>query len=109
MEQFGQQHRSRYRQRLRDRHGWDQAHAQALGQLQSEQIEHRNQSGGYWIAEATPEAADHAIVITKPVGAAPYTTALWAAIAKALPWSHSVSQTRSRRVISSCGAPPHLI
>lgn len=76
MEQFGQQHRSRYQQRLREGHGYDEAHAQFLAQLQAEQIEHRNQPGGYWIAEATPEAADHAIVITKPAEAAS-----WAVIA----------------------------
>jgi hypothetical protein len=76
MEQFGQEHRSRYQQRLRDGHGWDEAHAQALAQLQAEQIKHRNQPGGYWIAEATPEAADHALVIRKSVEVAP-----WAVIA----------------------------
>lgn len=76
MEQFGQQHRSRYQQRLRDGHGYDEAHAQALAQLQAEQIKHRNKAGGYWIAEATAEAADHAVVIRESVEAAP-----WAVIA----------------------------
>ncbi len=72
MSEFGSHLRTRYQQRLKDGHGWDGSHTQILRQLQVEQAKHRNQSGGYWIAEAVPEAADHAIVIREPVAAVPW-------------------------------------
>lgn len=72
MSQFGSHLRTRYQQRLRDGHGWDGWHTQILRELQVEQTHHRNKPGGYWIAEATPEAADHAIVIREPVSTVPW-------------------------------------
>jgi hypothetical protein len=40
--------------------------------LQTEQARHRNQPDGYWIAEADPEAAKHAIVSRYPITSAPW-------------------------------------
>lgn len=72
MSEFGSHLRTRYKQRLTDGHGWDGWHTQILRQIQVEQAQHRNKPGGYWIAEAAPEAADHAIVIRAPVSTVPW-------------------------------------
>lgn len=64
--------RERYRKRLRDGHGYDQAHRDILKELQAEQAARRNRSGGYWIAEAEPVAAEHAIVGSRPLPSAPW-------------------------------------
>lgn len=67
-----QHHRTRYRQRLQDGHGYDQTHREILKELQAEQARHRNQPGGYWIAEADPSAADHAIHLQRPIASTPW-------------------------------------
>ncbi len=70
--QIGVNQRDRYRQRLRAGHGYDGWHTQILRELQTEQAKHRNQPGGYWIAEANPTAAEHAITVEYPVDSAPW-------------------------------------
>jgi hypothetical protein len=54
----------RYVSRLAAGHGYTDQHREALAALQREQNRHRNQPGGYWIAEADPTAADHALTAT---------------------------------------------
>jgi hypothetical protein len=54
--------RDRYVSRLAAGHGYDHWHQQALAALQREQSRHRNAPGGYWIAEADPAAAEHALI-----------------------------------------------
>jgi hypothetical protein len=53
--------RTTYRERLASGHGYDDEHRQILAALQAEQLRHRNKPGGYWIAEADPTAAEHAL------------------------------------------------
>ncbi|MEU6137340.1 hypothetical protein [Nocardioides sp. NPDC047086] len=50
-----------YRARLEAGYGYDDEHRRLLAALQDEQLRHRNRPGGYWIAEADPIAAEHAI------------------------------------------------
>ncbi|MGW2093266.1 protein phosphatase 2C domain-containing protein [Promicromonospora sukumoe] len=57
--------RAAYRSRLADSHGYDDGHRALLLDLQAEQARHLNQSGGYWIAGAEPEAAHHGITTTE--------------------------------------------
>jgi hypothetical protein len=56
-----------YRERLAAGSGYGPAHAATLRELQADQRAHRNIPGGYWIASANPEAAEHAITLTLPV------------------------------------------
>jgi hypothetical protein len=72
MSRFGARERARYRARLERGHGFDARHRQVLRELQTEQARHRNQPDGYWIAEADPEAAKHAIVSRYPITSAPW-------------------------------------
>ncbi|WP_280409405.1 protein phosphatase 2C domain-containing protein [Nocardia brasiliensis] len=55
-----------YRNRLRSGAGYDDAHRGILRSLQRQQRQRRNRAGGYWIAEADPTAAHHAIVEQLP-------------------------------------------
>ncbi|MEU6561810.1 hypothetical protein [Nocardia nova] len=50
-----------YRLRLSAGSGYDNRHRRILRSLQRKQCSHRNRSGGYWIAEADPNAAEYAI------------------------------------------------
>ncbi|MDQ0379048.1 hypothetical protein [Amycolatopsis thermophila] len=52
--------RRQYRQRLAG--GYDETHHALLRQLQTQQGERRNRPRGFWIAEASAEAAHHALV-----------------------------------------------
>ncbi len=54
----------RYRDRLRDGSGYDDEHRALLRRLQQQQRLSRNIDGGYWIAEADPAAAHHALTAT---------------------------------------------
>ncbi len=56
-----------YRDRLRDGSGYDDQHRTLLRRLQEHQRAWRNVDGGYWIAEADPAAAYHAITATLSV------------------------------------------
>lgn len=53
-----------YRDRLRDGSGYDNKHRTLLRRLQERQRAWRNIDGGYWIAEADPAAAHHAVTAT---------------------------------------------
>jgi len=54
-------HRAEYRRRLADGHGYDEPHRAMLREIQIVQAAHRNRAEGYFIAEADPNASDHAI------------------------------------------------
>lgn len=58
--------RQRYRERLASGAGFDEEHRKLLRRLQAAQKAAMNQPNGYWIAGATPEAADHAMVRSWP-------------------------------------------
>ncbi|MCF4121752.1 protein phosphatase 2C domain-containing protein [Antribacter sp. KLBMP9083] len=58
--------RAAYRAHLADGHGYDDALRPLLLALQAEQARHRNQPGGFWIAGAQPEAAQHGVTTTTP-------------------------------------------
>lgn len=51
-----------YRERLQAGGGYSAEHFDLLRSLQRKQRQHRNQNHGYWIAEADPAAAQHAII-----------------------------------------------
>ncbi|MGW5311597.1 PP2C family serine/threonine-protein phosphatase [Nocardia thailandica] len=51
----------RYRERLTAGCGYDDEHQSILRSLQAAERAQRNRPGGYWIAEADPEAARHAV------------------------------------------------
>lgn len=57
---------SEYRKRLAEGSGYDDTHRDLLRGLQRRQREQRNRTGGYWIAEADPAAAGHAISAAYP-------------------------------------------
>ncbi|MGW4848238.1 hypothetical protein [Nocardia brasiliensis] len=59
-----------YRERLAHGHGYDDTHRRMLAALQRAERQRRNRRGGYWIAEADPVAARHAVTATYPRHAA---------------------------------------
>jgi hypothetical protein len=65
--------RQQYRQRLATGTGYDECHRDLLRKLQNRQVQHRNVNGGYWIAEADPNAALHAIITQHQVTDTPWT------------------------------------
>lgn len=56
----------RYRERLATGAGYDPEHRRILQDLQRAEGRHRNQPGGFWVAEAEPAAADHALTASYP-------------------------------------------
>jgi hypothetical protein len=52
--------RREYRRLLAD-HGYDEEHQRTMRQILEEERRRRNQPGGYWIAEADPQAARQAV------------------------------------------------
>lgn len=72
LDDIGTHHRHRYRKRLKAGHGYDQEHRDILNALQRTEIKYRNKPNGYWIAEATPEAAHHSLNITVENATAPW-------------------------------------
>lgn len=64
--------RQQYRRRLASGTGYDQYHRRLLRELQDQQAQWRNRVGGYWIAEAEPEAANHALTISHPLETTPW-------------------------------------
>lgn len=58
--------RQAYRGHLRAGHGFDERHQESLRAIQRAQRRHRNIEGGYWIAEADPTAAYHALSAAIP-------------------------------------------
>ena len=61
--------RRHYETRLRAGHGYDEHHEAALAALQFAQRVACNRPGGYWIAEANPDAADHGLTRHVPAPA----------------------------------------
>lgn len=55
---------SEYQSRLAEGVGYDETHRRLLRELQRQQRGHRNRNTGYWIAEADPAAADHAVLVS---------------------------------------------
>ncbi len=51
-----------YRERLMAGHGYGAQHRETVRELQRQQAAYRNRDGGYWIAEADPNAAQHALL-----------------------------------------------
>lgn len=64
---IGTEERKAYRDRLVAGGGFDGEHRRLLGRLQERQRNARNRHGGYWIAGADPDAAQHALTRTLPV------------------------------------------
>lgn len=64
--------RAAYQRRLREGHGYDDEHRALLAELQRNQRRHRNVQGGYWIAEAEPAAAKHALMHQLDPGDTPW-------------------------------------
>jgi hypothetical protein len=64
--------RRRYRERLAAGSGYNDEHRALLTDLQTQQALRRNRPDGYWIAEADPEAAFHAITTTLPRATTPW-------------------------------------
>ncbi|UOX91342.1 hypothetical protein MUY14_12205 [Amycolatopsis sp. FBCC-B4732] len=64
--------RRAYRERLASGAGYDDTHQALLRELQTQQAARRNTAGGYWIAEADPGAADHAVIAEYPVEHVPW-------------------------------------
>lgn len=58
--------RTKANQRLREGAGYDDVHRDLVRAVRAEQLPWLNEPGGYWIAEARPEAAHHAITRTVP-------------------------------------------
>jgi hypothetical protein len=69
---FATSERAAYRTRLGEGHGYDDSHRELLRALQTQQAQHRNRENGYWIAEAVPDAAFHAMTTTLPVASTPW-------------------------------------
>lgn len=67
-----QPQRAEYRARLAAGDGYNKTHRELLKALQAEQKRHRNADGGYWIAEAHPGAANHAITMRLSIKAVPW-------------------------------------
>lgn len=72
MDQLNLAPRRKYRQRLADGNGYDDEHRRLLRELQTLQAEKCNKPGGYWIAEAVPHAAEHAVLHQREVSNTPW-------------------------------------
>ncbi|MGY2019431.1 hypothetical protein [Nocardia gipuzkoensis] len=57
---------SEYRRRLAAGSGYDDIHRGLVRELQRQQRAQRNRHTGYWIAEADPGAAEHAVTVSYP-------------------------------------------
>jgi hypothetical protein len=72
MDQLDLESRREYRARLADGTGYDDRHGELLRELQTKQAERRNKPDGYWIAEADPAAAEHAILMRRTITSTPW-------------------------------------
>jgi hypothetical protein len=72
IDQLDLEPRRKYRERLAAGHGYDDEHRALLRELQTQQAQHRNKPGGYWIAETDPTAAHHAITASRLVAVTPW-------------------------------------
>lgn len=61
--------REAYRTRLQNGAGYDERHREILGNVQAAERDARNRDGGYWIAEADPDAGTHALTRRYPLSA----------------------------------------
>jgi hypothetical protein len=59
--------RAAYRDHLRDGHGFDQRFAGLIAEVQRRERHSFNRPGGFWVAEADPAAAAHAVRRTVPI------------------------------------------
>lgn len=59
--------RTRLFERLAAGHGYDDRHRETARQMSREKAPHMNRPGGYWIAEAEPQAGMNALVRSYPV------------------------------------------
>jgi hypothetical protein len=69
---IGARHLAAHQQQLAAGGGYDEQHTATLRELQCEQLRYRNQPGGYWIAEADPDAAEQAFVVHMPAVSTPW-------------------------------------
>ncbi len=60
LQSAGTEARATYRAHLRAGHGYGPELRPLLAKLQEDEFKHQNREGGYWVAEASPEAAHHA-------------------------------------------------
>jgi hypothetical protein len=72
MDQLDLAPRRKYQERLAAGAGYDDEHRAILRELQTQQAQRRNREGGYWIAEADPDAACHAITTRRPISETPW-------------------------------------
>ncbi|MFF4592672.1 hypothetical protein [Amycolatopsis sp. NPDC001319] len=72
MDALGLEPRRTYRERLAAGGGYDDRHREILRSLQTEQAALRNREGGYWIAEASEGAAQHALIERRRVDEVPW-------------------------------------
>lgn len=59
--------RTKAYERLAGGGGYDDVHRDLVRSVRAEQLPYLNEPGGYWIAEARPEAAHHALIETVPM------------------------------------------
>jgi hypothetical protein len=69
LEPVGAEVRSRYRQHLRDGHGFDETLAGLIAEVQRIERRSRNREGGFWVAGGDPTAARHAVERSWPTDA----------------------------------------
>lgn len=63
----GQEARKAYRDYLRAGNGYGPDLRPMLAKLQEDEFTQQNREGGYWVAEASPEAAHQAMTVTYPL------------------------------------------
>lgn len=98
-----------YKRRLAAGSGFDQHHRDLLRRLQCQERRYRNHPAGFWIAEADPTAAWHAITYScslKTVAWAIATTdgAFDTLRALKIPWEHIAQQSRDQlsQLLNQC-------
>lgn len=67
LQAVGGEARMRARDHLRAGHGYDPQHRELLAEIQRQELAGQNSDDGYWVAEADPEAANHAYTATYPL------------------------------------------
>jgi hypothetical protein len=67
LQPVGAQARQAYREHLRAGHGYGPQLRALIARVQEEERRQRNRCGGYWIAEADPAAAAHALTARYPL------------------------------------------
>lgn len=67
LQPVGARARQAYREHLRAGHGYGPELRRLIAHVQEEERRQRNRPGGYWIAEADPAAAAHALTVRYPM------------------------------------------